>query len=174
MPRKDPSTKPTLRRSVCCLAHSKPRALLCAGAVLICGGAAPAADRFASPDDGKAMLDRAVTALKADSKAALKQFNDQKNKQFRDRDLFVFCFSLPDGNFTAFESPVMLGTDVRELKYQDRGIGQEAYDAVANAAEGDFVTVEYNFPKPGTKTPATKQSLETRIGNQACGVTYFK
>jgi hypothetical protein len=150
---------------------------LCA-ALCVLGGlsgcAALAADRFASADDGKAMLERAVTALKADPAGALKQFNDDKNKQFRDRDLFVFCFSLPDGNFTAFQSPVMLGTDVRELKYQDEPIGQHAYDAAANAPEGDFVTVEYNFPKPGTKAPATKQSLETRIGKQACGVTYFK
>ncbi len=143
--------------------------------VALGGGAVlAAADRFASADDGKAMLERAVTALKADPAAALKQFNDDKNKQFRDRDLFVFCFSLPDGNFTAFQSPVMLGADVRELKYQDEPIGQHAYDAAANAPEGDFVTIEYNFPKPGTKAAATKQSLETRIGKQACGVTYFK
>jgi cytochrome c len=142
--------------------------------VALIGGAALGADRFASADDGKAMLERAVTALKTDPAAALKQFNDEKNKQFRDRDLFVFCFGLPDGNFTSFQSPVMLGTDVRELKYQDEPIGQHAYDTVANAAEGDFVTIEYNFPKPGTKTAATKQSLETRIGKQACGVTYFK
>lgn len=148
-------------------------ASLCVCVVLI-DGTAFAADRFASRDDGKAMLERAVTALKADPKAALKQFNDEKNKQFRDRDLFVFCFSLPDGNFTAFQSPVMLGTDVRELKYQDEPIGQHAYDAVAKAPEGDFVSIEYNFPKPGTKTPATKQSLEARVGNEACGVTYFK
>src|ERR1700728_214757 len=142
--------------------------------VALVGGAALGADRFASADDGKAMLERAVTALKADPVAAFKEFNDEKNKQFRDRDLFVFCFSLPDGNFTAFQSPVMLGTDVRELKYQDEPICQHAYDAAADAAEGDFVTIEYSFPKPGTKAAATKQSLETRIGKQACGVTYFK
>ncbi len=117
--------------------------------VALVGGAALAADRFASADDGKAMLERAVTALKADPTGALKQFNDEKNKQFRDRDLFVFCFSLPDGNFTAFQSPVMLGTDVRELKYQDEPIGQHAYDAAVNAAEGDFVTIEYEFPQAG-------------------------
>jgi hypothetical protein len=40
--------------------------------------------------------------------------------------------------------------------------------------EGDVVSIDYSFPKPGTKQPATKQSLETRIGNQACGVSYFK
>ncbi len=34
----------------------------------------------------------------ADEAAALKAFNDEKNKDFRDRDLYVYCFSLPDGN----------------------------------------------------------------------------
>jgi hypothetical protein len=60
------------------------------------------------------------------------------------------------------------------LKLQDDPIGQHAYDAVADAPEGTFVTIEYNFTKAGTKKPAVKQSLETRVDNQACGVTYFK
>jgi hypothetical protein len=55
----------------------------------------------------------------------------------RDRDLYVFCFSLPDGNFTAYQTPLMLGTDVREVKLEKDSIGQRAYDAVAGAAEGD-------------------------------------
>jgi hypothetical protein len=44
--------------------------------------------------------------------------------------------------------------------------------AAAGAAEGDVVSIDYSFPKPGTKRPATKQSLEMRIGNQTCGVSY--
>ena len=32
--------------------------------------------------------------------------------------------------------------------------------------------MDYNFPKSGK--PALKQSLETRIGNQGCGVAYYK
>jgi hypothetical protein len=63
----------------------------------------------------------------------------------------------------------MLGTDVRELKLDKDAIGQRAYDVVAKAAEGDVVSIDFNFPKPGSKQPTTKQSLETRAGNQACG-----
>ena len=66
------------------------------------------------------MLDRAIAALKANLSTALKAFNDEKNNDFRDRDLYVFCFSLPNGNFTAYQSPLMLGTDVRELKLDKR------------------------------------------------------
>lgn len=136
--------------------------------------AAFGAEKFASADEARAMLDRAIGALKANEATALKAFNDEKNKDFRDRDLFVFCFSLPDGNFTAYQSPLMIGSDVRELKLDKDTIGQRAYDVVAKAAEGDIVSIEYTFPKPGSKQPATKQSLEARIANQACGVSYFK
>jgi cytochrome c len=136
---------------------------------------ARAADQFASPDQAKALFDRAIAALKANEATALKTFNDEKDKQFRDRDLYVYCFNVGDGKFTAFQNNMMVGVDVRELKIPpDDPIGQRAYDAVHDAPEGNIVTVEYNFPKPGTKEPAIKQSLEARIGTQACGVTYFK
>jgi hypothetical protein len=141
---------------------------------LLGAGTALGAEQFATRDEARAMLDRAIAALKANESAALKAFNDEKNKDFRDRDLYVFCFSLPDGNFTAYQSPLMLGTDVRELKLDKDAIGQRAYDVVAKAAEGDVVSIDFNFPKPGSKQPATKQSLEARAGNQACGVSFFK
>ncbi len=121
------------------------------------------------------MLDHAVAALKENQAAALKAFNDEKNKQFRDRDLYIYCFNVDDGKFTAYQSAMLLGVNVRELKLPpDDPVGQRAYDAVHNAPEGDYVALEYQMPKPGTKQPATKQFLETRIGNQGCGVTYFK
>jgi cytochrome c len=143
-------------------------------AALLSGGPSFAVD-IASPDDAKAMLERTIAALKKDEAAALKAFNDEKNKDFRDRDLYVFCFSLPDGNFTAYLSPVLIGSSVRDLKLPPNDpIGQRAYDAVAKAPEGEVVTVDFTFPKPGTKQMAPKQSLEVRIGNQACGVSYFK
>jgi hypothetical protein len=141
---------------------------------LLIGGAALSADQFGSAEEARAMLDRAVTALKTNKVAALKAFNDEKNKNFRDRDLYIFCFSLPDGKFTAYQSELMLGTDVRELMLDKDPIGQRAYDAVAKAAEGDIISIDFSFPKPGSKQPATKQSLQTRIGNQACGVSFFK
>jgi hypothetical protein len=144
------------------------------GLALLWSGASLSAEQFGTAEDAKAMLHRAVEALNVDTAAALKAFNDEKNKEFRNRDLYVFCFSLPDGNITAYESPLMVGTNVRELKLGKDPLGQRAYDVVAGAPEGEFVSIDYDFPKPGTKQPATKQSLETRVGNQACGVSYFK
>ena len=88
----------------------------CAAVILAGSAACLAEPQLASPADGKAMLERAITALKANEAAALKALNDEKNKEFRDRDLYVYCFSLPDGNFTAYQSPVLVGTNIKELK----------------------------------------------------------
>ena len=121
------------------------------------------------------MFERAIAALKANEAAALKAFNDEKNKEFRDRDLYVFCFSFPDGNITAYQSPVMIGTNVKELTIPPNNpVGQRAYDAIVKAAEGEIVGFTFDFPKPGTKAPVPKETLQARIGKQACGVSYFK
>jgi len=47
-------------------------------------------------------------------------------------------------------------------------------DAAKAAAEGTIVTVGYNFPRPGTETPVLKETYIARIGNEACGVGYYK
>src|SRR4029077_29999 len=133
----------------------------CAGVVLAWSAASFAEQQLASPADGRAMLERAIAALKANEAAALKAFNDEKNKDFRDRDLYVYCFSLPDGNFTAYQSPVMIGTNVKDLKVPPNNpVGQRAYDAVAKAAEGEIVSFTYDFPKPGTKAPVPRKHLK--------------
>jgi hypothetical protein len=146
-----------------------------AAVVLGCGGVAARADQqLAGAEEAKAMLGRAMAALKADEAAALSAFNDANNKDFRDRDLYVFCFGMADGKITAYSSPGLIGIDVRTLTLKDDPIGQRAYDTVANAPEGSVVTMEYNFPKPGSSTPVPKQTLEARVGNQGCGVAYYK
>ena len=76
----------------------------------------------------------------------MKAFNDEKNKEFRDRDLYIYCFSFPDGNITAYQSPVMIGTNVKELKNPPNNpVGQRAYDAVAKAAEGEIGELYLRF-----------------------------
>ena len=125
-------------------------------------------------EQARAMLDRAISALKSNEATALSEFNDPNNKQFHERDLYVFCYDMSDGKITAYESPALLSIDVRTLTLKDDPIGKRAYEAVQIAPEGSIVTIDYKFPKPGTTEPVSKQTLETRIGNQGCGVTYYK
>jgi hypothetical protein len=134
--------------------------------------ASAAAPQFGTAEEARAMLDHAVAALKSDEAKALRDFNDTKNKLFHDRDLYISCFDTSDGKFTAFPGPGMTGIDVRTFKLGDDPIGQRAFDAIQGTPEETLATMEYNFPKGGK--PAVKQSLQTRVGNQVCGVSYYK
>jgi hypothetical protein len=129
------------------------------------------AQSFGSAEEARAMLDRAVVALKSDEAKALREFNDADNKEFHDRDLYVSCFNIADGKFTAAPS-AMLGTDIRTFNVGDDPIGQKAFDAVQGTPEGNVVTMDFNFPKAGK--PAVKESLEARVGNHGCGVSFYK
>ena len=142
-----------------------------AAMALLWGAALAAAQQFGTAAEAKAMLDRAVAELKANETAALAKFNDKENKQFRDRDLYVFCFNTSDGKFSAHPNPTLMGTDARALKVKDDPLGQRLFD---QAKEGTVTTVSYSFPKPGTTDPVPKESYVTRVGNQGCGVGYYK
>jgi hypothetical protein len=121
--------------------------------------------------EAKAMLDKAITELKADETAALTKFNDAKGP-FRDRDLYVFCFDMGTGKVTTHVNPAVIGTDGRTGKEKDgTPFGQKIYDA---AVEGKINTVSYNFPRPGSTEPVPKEAYVTRVGNQGCAVGYYK
>ncbi|MDE2493492.1 MAG: cache domain-containing protein, partial [Alphaproteobacteria bacterium] len=111
----------------------------------------------------------AVAELKIDRTKALNEFNAGQNG-FRDRDLYVFCFNGGDGKLTAH--PTLLGQDVRTLI--DKGgahFGQEMY---IQAKEGAISELSYLFPRPGSSEPTLKESYYTRVGDQVCGVGFYK
>jgi cytochrome c len=143
---------------------------LSAAAIVFALGAL-AQSQFGTATEAKAMLEKAVAALKSDEAGALAKFNGGEGG-FRDRDLYVFCYDMTTGNFTAHVNKALLGTDVRALKQKDGSpLGEKVYSATQ---AGTISTVSYEFPKPGTTDPVPKESYVTRIGNQGCGVGYYK
>ncbi|MGD0332536.1 MAG: cache domain-containing protein [Xanthobacteraceae bacterium] len=145
-----------------------------AALALLCSAGLAGAQQSGTAAEAKAMLERAVTALKANEATALAEFNDKTNKQFHDRDLYVFCTNMADGKFTAHPNPALMGTDARALKLKDDPFGQRVYDAIKNSAPGSIVAVQYSYPRPGTTEPVPKESFVTRVGDQGCGVGYYK
>jgi len=141
---------------------------------VLCSDGLRAGEPLGTAEAARAMLDRAVAALKADQAKALAAFNDAHNTEFRDRDLFVYCFNAADGKFTAYEMSALIGADIRQFKLYNEPMGQRSYDVVHDAPEGTVVSIDYRMPKPGETKPSAKQALETRVGDQACGVSYFK
>ena len=127
-----------------------------------------AAGEFGTPAEAKAMLDKAVTAVKANKADALAKFTKGEGG-FKDRDLYPFCGG-PDGNFTAH--PTLTGKSMKELKDKaGKSMGEEMYKA---ASEGKVSEVSYMWPRPGTTEPMQKVSYVTKVGDQVCAVGYYK
>jgi hypothetical protein len=129
--------------------------------------------KFGTADEAKAMLAKAVAAVKADKAKALDMFNKGEGG-FKDRDLYPFCGNVSDGKTVATQSKTPLGTDARTLKDKTgKAFGQEIFDA-GQKPEGTITEVSYMFPRPGETEPAQKVSFVTRIGDIYCGVGYYK
>ena len=130
--------------------------------------------QLGSAQEARAMLDKAVAAVKADQAVALAMFNKGEGG-FKDRDLYPFCFRVSDGKGVAGPVAVAAGVDTRTLKDPTgNAFGLELY-AAAQKPEGQVTEVSYMFPKPGTTAPAVpKVSYVTRAGDLGCGVGYYK
>ena len=120
-------------------------------------------------EEAKAMLERAVAAVKEDKAKALDMFNKGEGG-FRDRDLYVFCANITDGVLTAH--PYLKGEHLQDIKGK-KGfpLGQEIMRA---ATEGKISEVTYWWPRPGSDKPLEKHTFFTRVGDQDCGVGYYK
>ncbi len=147
-----------------------PRAFLISiiSAVLTAVSFTASASDWGSSNEARAMLDRAAAEMRLDKQTAITKFN-HNDSQFRDRDLFVFCFNRADGKFTAHEA--FVSWDVRDLHdWWGDPFGQRLY---LLAEEGKVAEVTYYSPKPGFTTLATKISYVTVVGDQACGVSAY-
>ena len=68
---------------------------------------------FGTAEEAKAMLEKAVAAVKENKAKALDMFNKGEGG-FKDRDLYVYCANASDGIFTAH--PTLKGEQLRDIK----------------------------------------------------------
>jgi Single Cache domain 2 len=138
------------------------------GATMVLSNSAFAQGKFGTAEEAKAMLEKAIAAVKADKAKALDMFNKGEGG-FKDRDLYPFCFNLSDGIATA--GPVK-GRDVRTLKDAS---GNAFGEVIFKAGQDEKISeVSYMFPRPGETTPSPKVSFVAKAGDQGCGVGYYK
>ena len=133
------------------------------------------AQQGGTAQEARAMLDKAVAAVKADPVVAIVMFVKGEGG-FRDRELYPFCFRIADGKLLVSPKAVPAGTDLRTLKdAKGNAYGEEIY-AAAQKPEGQITeTRAYMFPKPGTTTPTfPKISFVTKVGELGCGVGYYQ
>lgn len=145
------------------------RKLVVAATLAVFASVGPAlAAEYGTPAEAKAMLEKAVGAIKGDKAAALAQFVKGEGG-FKDRDLYPYCGG-PDGNFTAH--PSLVGKSLKDLKDKaGKPLGEEVYAA---AKDGAIAEVSYMWPRPGQTDPVAKVVYVTKIGDQVCAVGYYK
>ncbi len=145
--------------------------LACVSALAASSAAFAQAPAFGTAPEAKAMLEKAVTAVKADKAKAFASFKAGE-AGFKDRDLYPFCANLADGIINA-GPPSLIGKNLKDLKdAAGKAFGEEM---AKTAAEGKVSEVSYMFPRPGTDTtPVQKVSFITKVTDQVCGVGYYK
>jgi hypothetical protein len=138
-------------------------------AILLTPAMSVQAAQYGAAEEAKAMLNKAVAAVQEDKAKALDMFNKEEGG-FRDRDLYVFCANASDGIVTAH--PTMKGKQLRDiLGKKGFPLGQEM---MQKATEGTIKEVTYWWPRPGSDKPLEKTSFYTKVGDQICGVGYYK
>ena len=147
-------------------------------AVIALSPAAFAQQTGGTAEEARAMLMKAIAAVKADETKALVMFNKGEGG-FRDRDLYVFCVNVNDGTIVAIGNPNLkeaLGIDVRAGQNSTgKKFGEEIYAAIQKP-EGQITEVSYIAPNPDANdTLVAKVSLVARADNDlGCGVGYYK
>jgi hypothetical protein len=137
---------------------------------LLLGATPVLAAEYGTPDEARAMLERAVAAVNADEPKALAAFSKGEDG-FRDRDLYVFCIG-PDGKIDAHPDPARMGSDMNTFKDPNGKIfGQEM---VRVAQAGKLNEVSYMAPRLGTTERVPKVAYVTKVKDQVCGVGYYK
>jgi signal transduction histidine kinase len=145
------------------------RSLTIAMTAAVLAASAWAQGQFGTAAEARAMLDKAIAAVKADKAKALDQMQKGENG-FKDRDLYMFCANVSDGILTAH--PALKGTKIETIKDKDgKALGQEMMNV---ASEGKISEVTYVWPRPGDTKPVQKVSFVTKVGDQVCGVGYYK
>lgn len=133
---------------------------------------------FGTAEEAKALLVKAVAAVKADKAKGLETIA-KVDGGFRDRDLYPYCFNISDGTLHPFANPnlkAVFGKDYRTLK-DPKGFnfGQAIFDMVTKKPEGEINVVGgMMLPKPGPDTtPVAKTVYVTKVGDLGCGVGYY-
>jgi signal transduction histidine kinase len=125
--------------------------------------------QFGTEKEAKAMLEKAVAAVKENKEKALEMFNKGEGG-FKDRDLYVFCANASDGVLTAH--PYLKGEHLQDI------VGKKGYplgqEIMKTATEGKISEVSYWWPRPGSEKPLEKRTFYTMVSGQNCGVGYYK
>lgn len=139
---------------------------------LLIAGLAHAQQR-ASADEAVKFVKNAVSYLKKHGKEkAFADFADPRNKQFHDRDLYIFVYDLKGVCLAHGNNPKMVGKDLSQMKDANgKTIIQDFIELGKSKGAG---WVEYSWPNPITKNVELKTSYIVKVDDMLLGAGVYK
>lgn len=136
-----------------------------------CGGAS--ANERGTSDEAVAMVKKAVAYTKdAGKEKAFADFNDTGNKQFHDRDLYIFVYDMNGVNLSHGNNPKMVGKNLIEMRDADGKFIIKGFVEVASSKGKGWV--DYKWPNPVTKAVESKSSYVEKVDNMIVGAGVYK
>lgn len=131
------------------------------------------AQERATADEAISFVKKAVAHLKKQGKEkAFADFADTQNKQFHDRDLYIFVYDLKGICVAHGNNPKMVGKDLSQMKDANgKTIIQDFIELVNTKGSG---WVEYSWPNPVTKNVELKSSYIVKVDDILLGAGIYK
>jgi len=135
---------------------------------------AVAAENYGTKDEAVAMVKRAQAMFKKDGAEALfKAVDDPANKEFHDRDLYVYIYTLSGVCVAHGARPALIGKNLVDIKDQDGHYLVREHIKIAEGPGSGWVS--YKWPNPLTNKIEDKTSYVEKMGdNYFVGVGIYK
>jgi cytochrome c len=124
-------------------------------------------------DEAKAMVEKAVALIKSEGpEKAFATFDDKSNKDFHDKDLYIFVRTF-DGNTVAHGANVKL---IGHTSLETRDADGKLYvkEMVEDAKTKGNGWVDYNWPNPISHKIEQKSSYIERVGDYIVCAGFYK
>lgn len=143
-------------------------AAACVAVLVLSAAPSVPESQFATADEAKALLEKAIAALKEDETKALGMFATGEGG-FKSKDVYVWCANASDGILTVH--PTNKGKELRDIKGKQGAPFGETI--MQNATEGTINETTYWWPRPGSDEASEKKAFYTKAGDQICSVGYY-
>lgn len=133
---------------------------------------AMAKDERGSTAEAQALVKKGIAHIKKVGKEkAFADFNDASNKDFHDRDLYLFVYDMNGISLSHGANPKMIGKNLLDLKVEGKPIIKEMIAALKTKNDG---RIDYQWPNPVTKGLETKSSYFEKNDDYFLGCGAYK
>ena len=120
----------------------------------------------------QAMVKKGIAHIKKNGKEkAFADFNDAANKDFHDRDLYLFVYDMNGVSLSHGANLKMIGKNLLDLKVEGKPIIKDMITVLKTKNDG---WIDYQWPNPVTKALETKSSYFEKVEDYFVGAGAYK